>query len=145
MKNYRKTSHSVYDIKFHFVWITKYRKPLLSGSIGTRLRDLIREICKTMDIEIIKGHVSKDHVHLFASVPPYHSVSQVMKRLKGKTSRRLLSESRILAKQCWGRHLWARGYFAASSGNVTDEVIAQYIEQQAVEERARDEDFTIDT
>ena len=145
MKNYRKTSHSVYDIKFHFVWITKYRKPLLSGSIGTRLRDLIREICKTMDIEIIKGHVSKDHVHLFVSVPPYHSVSQVMKRIKGKTSRRLLSESRILAKQCWGRHLWARGYFAASSGNVTDEVIAQYIEQQAIEERARDEDFTIDT
>ena len=145
MKNYRKTSHSVYDIKFHFVWITKYRKPMLAGSIGTRLRDLIREICKTMDIEIIKGHVSKDHVHLFVSVPPYHSVSEVMKRIKGKTSRRLLSESRILAKQCWGRHLWARGYFAASSGNVTDEVIAQYIEQQAIEERARDEDFTIDT
>ena len=145
MKNYRKTSHSVYDIKFHFVWITKYRKPMLAGSIGTRLRDLIREICKTMDIEIIKGHVSKDHVHLFVSVPPYHSMSQVMKRIKGKTSRRLLSESRILAKQCWCRHLWARGYFAASSGNVTDDVIAQYIEQQAVEERARDEDFTIDT
>ena len=145
MKNYRKTSHSVYDIKFHFVWITKYRKPMLAGSIGTRLRDLIREICKTMDIEIIKGHVSKDHVHLFVSVPPYHSVSQMMKRIKGKTSRRLLSESRILAKQCWGRHLWARGYFAASSGNVTDDVIAQYIEQQAIEERARDEDFTIDT
>jgi putative transposase len=144
MKNYRKTSHSVYDIKFHLVWITKYRKPMLVGGIGTRLRDLIREICKTMDVEIIKGHVSKDHVHMLVSVPPYHSVSQLMKRLKGKTSRRLLSESRILAKQCWGRHLWARGYFAASSGNVTDEVIAQYIEQQAIEERARDEDFTIE-
>jgi putative transposase len=144
MKNYRKTSHSVYDIKFHLVWITKYRKPMLVGGIGTRLRDLIREICKTMDVEIIKGHVSKDHVHMLVSVPPYHSVSQLMKRLKGKTSRRLLSESRILAKQCWGRHLWARGYFAASSGNITDEVIAQYIEQQAIEERARDEDFTIE-
>ena len=63
MKNYRKTSHSVYDIKFHFVWITKYRKPMLAGSIGTRLRDLVREICKTMDIEIIEGHVSKDHIY----------------------------------------------------------------------------------
>ena len=145
MKNYRKTSHSVYDIKYHLVWITKYRKPMLVGGIGTRLRDLIREICKTMDVEIIKGHVSKDHVHLFVSVPPYHSVSQLLKRLKGKTSRRLLSESRILAKQCWGRPLWARGYFAASSGNVTDEVIAQYIEQQSIDERARDEDFTIDS
>ena len=88
MKNYRKTSHSVYDIKYHLVWITKYRKPMLAGAVARRLRELIREICKTMDIEIIKGHVSKDHVHLFLSVPPYHSVSQVMKRIKGKTSMR---------------------------------------------------------
>ena len=144
MKNYRKTSHSVYDIKYHLVWITKYRKLMLAGAVATRLRKLIREICKTMDIEIIKGHVSKDHVHLFVSVPPYHSVSQVMKRIKGKTSRRLLSESRILAKQCWGRHLWARGYFAASSGNVTDEVIAEYIQLQSKPKRDRDDDFMID-
>jgi putative transposase len=145
MKNYRKTSHSVYDIKYHLVWITKYRKPILSGVIATRLRELIREICNAMDIEIIKGHISKDHVHLFVSVPPYHSVSTVLKRVKGKTSRRLLSESKMLAKQCWGRHLWARGYFAASSGNVTDEVIAQYIEMQTHPERAHDDDFAVDS
>ena len=144
MKNYRKTSHSVYDLKYHFVWITKYRKPVLFGNVGTRLRDLIREICKTMDIEIIKGHVSKDHVHLFLSIPPYHSVSQVIGRIKGKTSRKLLSENRQLAKKSWGRHLWARGYFVASSGNVTDEVIAQYIELQDVQERVRDDDFTVE-
>ena len=143
MQNYRKTSHSVYDLKYHFVWITKYRKPVLFGNVGTRLRDLIREICKSMDIEIIKGHVSKDHVHLFVSIPPYHSVSQVMGRIKGKTSRKLLSENRQLAKKFWGRHLWARGYFVASSGNVTDEVISQYIELQDVAERARDDDFTV--
>ena len=73
--------------KYHLVWITKYRKPVLSKDIATRLRDLIREICKTMDIEILKGHVSSDHVQLFVSVLPYHSVSQIMKRIKGKTSR----------------------------------------------------------
>ena len=145
MKNYRKTSHSVYDLKYHFVWITKYRKPVLFGNVGTRLRELIREICKSMDIEIIKGHVSKDHVHLFVSIPPYHSVSQVIGRIKGKTSRKLLSENRQLAKKFWGRHLWARGYFVASSGNVTDEVIAQYIELQDVAERARDDDFTVES
>lgn len=145
MKNYRKTSHSVYDLKYHMVWITKYRKPMLTGVIAKRLRELIREICVAMDIEIIKGHISRDHVHLFVSVPPYHSVSTVLKRIKGKTSRRLLSESKMLAKQCWGRHLWARGYFAASSGNVTDEVIAQYIEMQTHPERARDDDFTVDS
>ena len=145
MKNYRKTSHSIYDLKYHFVWITKYRKPVLFGNVATRLRDLVREICKSLDIEIIKGHVSKDHVHLFVSIPPYHSVSQVMGRIKGKTSRKLLSENRQLAKKFWGRHLWARGYFVASSGNVTDEVIAQYIELQDVAERARDDDFTVDS
>ena len=143
MQNYRKTSHFVYDLKYHFVWITKYRKPVLFGNVGTRLRDLIREICKSMEIEIIKGHVSKDHVHLFVSIPPYHSVSQVMGRIKGRTSRKLLSENRQLAKKFWGRHLWARGYFVASSGNVTDEVISQYIELQDVAERARDDDFTV--
>jgi putative transposase len=143
MQNYRKTSHSVYDLKYHLVWITKYRKPVFFGDVAQRLRDLIREICKSLDIEIIKGHVSKDHVHLFVSVPPQLSISKVMGRIKGKTSRTMLSENRRLAKEFWGRHLWGRGYFAASSGNVTDEVIMQYIATQDLEERAHDGDFTI--
>jgi putative transposase len=143
MKNYRKTSHSIYDLKIHMVWITKYRKPVLFGNVATRLRDLIREICKSMEVEIIRGHVSKDHVHLFMSIPPHVSVSTLAQRVKGKTSRKWLSEYRHLAKKFWGRHLWARGYFAASSGNVTDEVIMQYIETQDMAERARDDDFTI--
>ncbi len=143
MKNYRKTSHSIYDLKVHVVWITKYRKPVLFGNVATRVRDLIREICKSMDVEILRGHVSKDHVHMFVSFPPYTSVSDLVKRLKGKTSRKLLSEDRQLSKKFWGRHLWARGYFAASSGNVTDEVIMEYIEMQDIAERARDDDFTI--
>jgi len=96
-----------------------------------------------MDIEILKGHVSKDHVHLFVSVPPYRSASEIIGRLKGRTSRKLLSEYRRLSRECWGRHLWARGYFVASSGMVTDEVIAQYIEMQDKMERARDDDFTV--
>jgi putative transposase len=74
----------------------------------------------------------------------YHSASTVMKRVKGKTSRKLLGERRLLARQFWGRHLWAHGYFAATSGNVTDEVIAQYIESQGQIERARDDDFTVE-
>jgi putative transposase len=143
MENYRKTSHSVYDLKYHLVWITKYRKPVFFGDVALRLRDLIREICKSLDIEIIKGHVSKDHVHLFVSVPPQLSISKVMGRIKGRTSRKLLSENRRLAKEFWGRHLWGRGYFAASSGNVTDEVIMQYIATQDLEERPHDGDFTI--
>jgi putative transposase len=143
MKNYRNTSHSVYDLKYHLVWITKYRKPVFFGDVAVRLRELIREICKSLDIEIIKGHVSKDHVHLFVSVPPQLSISKVRGRIKGKTSRKLLTEYRRLSKEFWGRHLWARGYFAASSGNVTDELIMQYIALQDLEDRGHDGDFTL--
>ena len=74
MQNYRTTSHSVYDLKYHVVWITKYRK-ILYGQVDERLRDLLREICKAKDVETIKGSISKDHVHLFISVPPYLSIS----------------------------------------------------------------------
>ena len=133
MEHYRKSSHTVYDIKFHLVWITKYRKPVLKGPIATRLRELIRQICKAKDIEILKGHISKDHVHIFVSVPPHHAVSDILKSIKGKTSRKMLMEFKALNRQFWGRHLWARGYFAASSGNITDEVILKYIEQQGKE------------
>jgi putative transposase len=143
MKHYRKTSHAVYDTKFHVVSITKYRKPVLSGDVAIRVRDLIREICKSMDVEIIKGHVSKDHLHLLISVPPHLSVSKLVQGLKGKTSRKLLSEYKRLARQFWGRHLWARGYFVASSGTITDEVIAQYIEMQDKMQRDHDDDFSI--
>jgi putative transposase len=142
MENYRKSSHTVYDIKYHLVWITKYRKPVLRGEVAERCRDLIREICKANDVEIIKGHVSQDHVHIFVSVPPHISVSQLTKSIKGKTSRKMLMEYRSLSRAFWGRHIWARGYFAASSGNVTDEVIIKYIEQQGQE--PPDGDFQID-
>ena len=142
MEHYRKSSHTTYDIKYHLVWITKYRKRILTGEIANRVRELIREICKVKDIEIIKGHVSQDHVHIFVSVPPHISVSTVMQSLKGKTSRKMLSEFKTLSRTFWGRHLWARGYFVATSGNVTDEVIMKYIEMQGKE--PEDGNFKID-
>jgi len=111
--------------------------------VAQRLRDLIREICKSLDIGIIRGHVLKDHVHLFVSVPPQLSISKVMGRIKGKTSRKLLSEYRRLSKEFLGRHLWGRGYCAALSGIVTDEVIMQYMAIQDLDERSHDSDFTL--
>ena len=142
MQNYRQSSHTVYDLKYHIVWITKYRKPILQGEIANRARDLVREICKAKDDEIIKGHISKEHVHVFVSVPPHVSVSQLVQSLKGKSSRKLLLEYKGLSRAFWGRHLWARGYFVASSGNVTDEVIMKYVEQQGNE--PIDGDFKVD-
>ena len=142
MEKYRRSSHTVYDLKYHVVWITKYRKPVLSGEVSERLRELIREICKSTDVEIVKGHISRDHVHLFISVPPHVSVSKLVQSLKGKTSRKLMSEYKRLSRVFWGRHIWARGYFVVSSGKVTEDVIKKYIEEQGKE--LPDGDFQID-
>ena len=85
MRQYRKASKSVYDIKYHIVWITKYRKPVLNQEIGKRLRELIRLICTSLEVEIEKGHISRDHVYLLVSVPPYLAVSKLVQRIKGLT------------------------------------------------------------
>ena len=130
---YRKGSHSVYQLHYHFVFIPKYRKPVLNGEVGKRAREVIREVCRSNDIEILQGHIRPDHVHLLLSVPPTLSPSRVMQAIKGKSSYSLLRDFRTLRKEFWGQHLWARGYFVATSGNVTDEVIAKYIEDQDVE------------
>ena len=107
-----------------------------------RLRELIRQTCATLDVQIEKGHIAADHVHLLVSVPPNVSVSELMQRVKGRSSRLMLNEYTELKKQFWGQHLWARGYFAASTGNVTDEIIKQYIESQG-NELTDDKDFKV--
>ena len=141
--SYRKSAHATYDLKYHLVWITKYRKPVLRGAVGQRVRDLIRQTCATLDVEIVKGHVAVDHVHLLVSVPPQVSVSDLMRLIKGRSSRRMLDEFGELKKQFWGQHLWARGYFAVSSGNVTDDVIARYIEMQGALPNDDDDNFRV--
>ena len=144
MENYRTSAHTRFDIKYHFVWTTKYRKPVLTGQVAIRLRELVREVCRTNEIEILQGHVSRDHVHILVSAPPNLSASKIMQYVKGKSSRKLLMEFRHLNKQFWGRHIWARGYFVATSGNVTDEVIQEYIRLQGQEPQSNDEDFRVE-
>ena len=131
-----------YDCKYHIVWITKYRKKVLSGLVAERLRELLRGICKEHEVEIIRGHVSQDHIHMFVSVPPHLAISKLVQYLKGKSSYKLLQENKQISKLFWGRHLWARGYFVATSGNVTDEVIMEYIKTQDEGSEAND-DFSI--
>jgi putative transposase len=132
MREYRRASRTVYTCHYHFVFIPKYRKPVLRGDVGIEVRDLIREICRSQDIEILQGHVRPDHVHLLLSVPPHLAPSRVMQAIKGKTSHHLLAGHRKLRAE-FGEHLWAPGYFVATSGDVTDEAIAEYIRLQRVE------------
>jgi len=101
-------------------------------------------ICASLDVEIVKGNISRDHVHLLVSVPPTLAVSRLVQRMKGLTSRKLLMENRGLNKAFWGRHLWGRGYFVASTGNVTEEMIARYIENQQDTSGPEDADFKVE-
>jgi putative transposase len=91
---------------------------------------LVREICAANCIKILSGYVSREHVHLLALAPPNSSSSKIIPLLKGKISRKLLSEFQPLLRACWDRHLWAREYFVAGAVNVADEVIAEYIQLQ---------------
>jgi putative transposase len=130
MRSYRLNSHSKYDLKVHLIWIPKYRKRVLTGQVAERARDILRQICMEHEIHIVSGKVAADHVHLFVSYRPQIAVAKMVQYLKGTSSRILLQEFAQLRKQFWGRHLWARGYMAISSGNITDEMIQKYIEEQ---------------
>jgi putative transposase len=128
MENVRKGSHSIHQLHAHIVWSTKYRYGVLRGDIQVRCRELLRQTCDTLDIQILKGVVSKDHIHLHVSYPPKLSVSDMLKRLKGRSAKMLLEEYSELKKRYWGGHLWGIGYGVWSTGNITDEMIQQYLE-----------------
>ena len=130
MRQYRTNSHSKYDLKVHLIWIAKYRKRVLTGKVAERARDLLREVCIEHEIHIISGKIAADHVHMFISYKPQMALSKIVQYLKGTSSRVLLQEFKHLRDKFWGRHFWGRGYMAVSSGNITDEMIQQYIEEQ---------------
>ncbi|QQK75682.1 IS200/IS605 family transposase [Salicibibacter cibarius] len=135
MDEYKRSSHAVYDIKYHIIWVTKYRYHVLRGDIARRVRELIRQGCEARGITILQGSVGKDHIHLLLSCPPSIAPSKILQYLKGRSSRLIQDEFPALKKRYWGQHLWARGYFCATVGNVTEEIIRNYIENQTSEKR----------
>lgn len=128
--SYRKGSHTVYDLKYHIIWCTKYRYRVLTGEVANRVRELIREICAANYVEIISGSVSPDHIHILVSVPPSISLSKIMQYIKGKSSRKIMMEFGHLRKRYWGQHIWARGYFAVTVGNLNEAQVQEYIDNQ---------------
>ena len=132
------------DLKVHLIWVPKYRKRVLTGEVAIRARDILRQIALEHEIDIISGRVSSDHVHMFVSYHPNQNISKKEKWLKGISSRILLNEFPHLRKQYRGRHFWTRGNFAVGSGNISDEMIQEYIEGQEGESIIDDSRFTID-
>jgi putative transposase len=125
--DYRHGEHAKYKIQYHFVWITKYRYQLLTGDIALRVRELVRQTCEAFEIQILRGVVSKDHIHLLVSAPPTMAPSEIMRRIKGRSSSLLFEEFPHIKKRYWGRHFWARGYLCVTSGELTEEMIKEYL------------------
>lgn len=128
MEAYRRSSHTVSNLSCHIVWATKYRYHILKGDLKHRCRDILIQICDTENVQILKGVVSEDHIHMHVEYPPSLSVSVLVKKMKGRTSRLLQQEFPQLGKRYWGRHFWSVGYGVWSTGNITDEMVQEYLE-----------------
>ena len=127
--DYQRTNgHSVSLLTVHIVWVTKYRYPVLEGDIKIRCRTILMQICEAEDIQILKGVVSKDHIHMHIEYRPSQDISTMVKLLKGCSSRKLQMEFPELKKRYWGRHFWAIGFGCWSTGNITDEMVNEYLE-----------------
>jgi putative transposase len=144
VRRYRTGAHTKFDLQVHLVWIPKYRKKVLAGPVALRVRDLLRQIAMEHELHIVSGKVARDHVHVLVAHRPHQDVSTIVQWLKGISSRVLLQEFPHLRKQFWGRHVWARGYLAVSTGTITDEVIKKYIHEQEGEPVHDDSRFPID-
>ena len=131
---YQHGAHSVYDIKYHIIWVTKYRYQVLQGEIALLARELIRQTCMSRDVDIIQGSIGKDHVHILVSAPPTIAPAKLVQYIKGRASRLIQEEFPHLHKKYWGQHMWGRGYFCSTVGAVTEETIRSYMENQRGEE-----------
>ena len=121
-------SHTETRLTAHIVFVTKYRYKVLRGDVQKRCRDLIKQICDANNIEILKGVVSGDHVHLHVLYLPKESISEIARKIKGRTARLLLREYPHVKKSLYGGHFWGIGYGAWSTGNITDEMIDKYLD-----------------
>ena len=130
MKRLKSTAHTRHDLRYHFVFIPRYRKRVLKGKIAQRITGMIRFCCQLYEWEIYELAVEEDHVHLYLGVQPKWSPSQVMNKIKGGSSRKIKKLFPKLKEVYWGATFWADGYMVKSVGKITDKVVSNYIKNQ---------------
>ena len=128
MEGQRISGHTVSSLAVHIVWSTKYRYKVLKGDIKIRCRSILMQVCEAENVLILNGVVSGDHVHMHIQYLPSQSISDLAKKLKGRSSRKIQQEFPELSKRYWGKHFWAIGYGCWSTGNITDEMVNEYLE-----------------
>ena len=134
MESYKRGSHTVWDCKYHLVWVTKYRYQVLGGDVGQRCRELLRETARAHEMVVHAGSINRDHVHMLLSIPPKYAVAQVVGYLKGKSAIHLARTYGGRQQNFVGEHFWARGYFVTTVGH-DEEAVRRYIRAQEAEDR----------
>lgn len=125
------TSHSKYNINYHLVWCPKYRHQILTGLVEAYLKKLIYNICDHYKYEVLSMEIMPDHIHLFVSVKPYISPTEVVKTIKSITAVWIFKKFPNLKKRkFWGSGLWSKGYYVGTAGAVSAETIQKYIDNQ---------------
>jgi len=144
MPDYRRGNHTVTRLTVHIVWVTKYRYHVLTGEIKKRCRELIMQVCDAEDVKILSGVVSKDHIHMLIEYPPTMSVSDLVRKVKGRSSRLLQKEYPELQKRYWGKHFWAIGFGAWSTGNMTEKLVEEYLEHHRNPSNSERDNFLLE-
>lgn len=127
----------VYDIQYHIVWCTKYRRKVLHNEVETRLKEIITEQSKQHNFDIISIETDEDHIHLLISCSPQHYIPNLLKMFKGNSARLLFKEFPSLKKYLWGGNLWNPSYFICTVSEHTEEQIKRYIDEQQTQKLKR--------
>ncbi|WP_037296213.1 IS200/IS605 family transposase [Roseobacter sp. AzwK-3b] len=126
---YNTGSHCVFYHRYHLVWSNKDRFKVLKDQVLLRVRDICRQVCHENEIDILRGVLSSDHVHMFVSVPPKLAISDLVRKMKGRSSHKVQREFPELRRRYWSRRFWGRGHFSTTNGAITEDIVLQYLEQ----------------
>ena len=138
MDDYDNLSHSVWDCKYHVVFIPKYRKKALYGELRRQMGDMFRVLAAQKGSQVLEGHLMPDHVHMLISIPPKYSVAQVIGYIKGKSTIHVARTFFDRKRNFVGQHFWARGYFVSTVGR-DEQAIREYIRSQETEDKRQDQ------
>ena len=131
-------NHTVWECKYHIVWIPKYRKKVLYGQIRKHLGDVFRGLARQKESKVVEGHLMLDHVHMLVSIPPKYAVAQVVGFIKGKSAIHIARTFVGRDRNFTGQHFWARGYFVSTIGK-DEKATKEYIKKQEEEDRRLDQ------
>ncbi|MCZ7585718.1 MAG: IS200/IS605 family transposase [Deltaproteobacteria bacterium] len=138
MDDLESLSHSVWECKYHVVFVPKYRRKRLFGELRRDLGEVFRTLARQKECAVLEGHLMPDHVHMLISIPPKYAVAQVVGYIKGKSAIHIARTYSNVRRNFVGQQLWARGYFVSTVGR-DEKTIREYIRRQEAEDKRQEQ------